>query len=98
MLHICPSEALLDMWEKVPKEFTITEEKDKPGCALCLLAIQQIYNAIENNRTEVLIRFIMFVMFIMIIFDYTIYLMQYNYYRLTLKLNWINYVIICHVI
>ncbi|EGI61549.1 PREDICTED: proactivator polypeptide-like [Acromyrmex echinatior] len=52
MLHICPSEALLDIWEKIPKEFIITEEKDKPGCALCLLAVQQIYNAIENNRTE----------------------------------------------
>ncbi|KYN05638.1 PREDICTED: prosaposin [Cyphomyrmex costatus] len=52
VLRICPSEALSDMLKKVPKEFTITTEKDKPGCPFCMLAVSQIYNAIKDNKTE----------------------------------------------
>lgn len=55
MIHICPSEALLDMLKKVPKDFTITKVQDKPGCPFCLLAVTQIYNVIKDNKTEVVI-------------------------------------------
>ncbi|KAL6260537.1 hypothetical protein P5V15_008060 [Pogonomyrmex californicus] len=52
MIHICPSEALLNMWEKIPKDFTLTKVEDKSNCPLCLLAVTQIYDVIKNNRTE----------------------------------------------
>lgn len=52
MLHICPSAELLDMWQKVPKQLIVTQEKDKPGCPFCLLAVTQIYNVIKDNKTE----------------------------------------------
>lgn len=55
MIRICPSETLLDMLKKVPKDFTITKEQDKPGCPLCLLAVTQIYNVIKDNKTEVVV-------------------------------------------
>lgn len=54
MLHVCPSEELLNMWEKIPKQFVIKSEKDKPSCPLCLLAVTQVYNVIKDNKTEVL--------------------------------------------
>jgi len=54
MIHICPSEELLNLWEKIPKHFTITSEQDKPSCPFCLLAVTQIYNVIKDNKTEVL--------------------------------------------
>jgi len=57
MLHICPSEALLNMWEKASK--FITKEEDKPSCPLCLLAVTQIYDVIKDNKTEVLVCFIL---------------------------------------
>lgn len=55
MIHICPSEAFFDKLEKIPKSFIIQEVQDKPGCPLCLLAVTQIYNAVKNNKTEVLV-------------------------------------------
>jgi len=57
MLHICPSEALLNMWEKASK--FVTKEENKPNCPLCLLAVTQIYNVIKDNKTEVLVCFIL---------------------------------------
>jgi len=56
MLHICPSEALLSMWEKASKFIT---KEDKPSCGLCLLATMQIYNVIKDIKTEVLVCFIL---------------------------------------
>ncbi|XP_012523993.1 prosaposin [Monomorium pharaonis] len=52
MIRICPSEALLKMWEKIPKQYTITTVEDKPSCPFCLLAITQVYDVIKNNKTE----------------------------------------------
>ncbi|XP_071553220.1 prosaposin isoform X1 [Temnothorax nylanderi] len=52
MIRICPSEELLNMMEKIPKQFTITSEQDKPSCPLCLLAVTQIYSVIKDNKTE----------------------------------------------
>lgn len=52
MIHICPSEALLNIWEKIPKKFIIKNEQDKPSCPLCLLAVSQIYNVIKDNKTQ----------------------------------------------
>lgn len=54
MIHLCPSEELLNILEKIPKHFTITSEQDKPGCPFCLLAVTQVYNVIKNNKTQVL--------------------------------------------
>lgn len=71
MIHICPSEALLNIWEKIPKKFIIKNEQDKPSCPLCLLAVSQIYNVIKDNKTQVLSA----VYYIMSIFDYIIYFM-----------------------
>ncbi|XP_029033068.1 prosaposin [Osmia bicornis bicornis] len=53
MLRLCPSERLMKLWESVPAKFVLEEEqKDKPSCPLCLLAVTQIYNVIKNNKTE----------------------------------------------
>ncbi|XP_011161385.1 prosaposin isoform X1 [Solenopsis invicta] len=52
MIRICPSEALLNMWQKIPKEFILTKVEDKPSCPLCLLAVTQVYDVIKNNKTE----------------------------------------------
>jgi len=57
MLHICPSEAVLNTWEKASK--FIIEEEGKLSCPLCLRAVIQIYNVMENNKTEVLVFFIL---------------------------------------
>lgn len=54
MIHVCPSEALLEVLKKVPKGFTIEKVQDKPNCPLCLFAVTQVYNVIKNNKTEVL--------------------------------------------
>lgn len=53
MLHLCPDEKLMELWQSVPTKYMLQEEKDKPTCPLCLLAMSQIYEAIKNNRTEV---------------------------------------------
>lgn len=57
MIRICPSEALLDLLEKIPEQFIVKNKRvqDKPSCPLCLLAVTQIYNVIKDNKTEVLI-------------------------------------------
>ncbi|XP_070518678.1 prosaposin [Cardiocondyla obscurior] len=52
MLRICPSEELLKLWEKIPKQFTISRELSKPSCPFCLLAVTQIYSVIRDNKTE----------------------------------------------
>lgn len=51
MMHLCPSEQLLQLWNKIPKGYMI-ETRDKPSCPLCLLAVTQIYNAVKDNKTE----------------------------------------------
>lgn len=53
MIHICPSEDLIEIWNKAPKGYII-ETHDKPSCPLCLLALTQIYNTIKDNKTEVI--------------------------------------------
>jgi saposin len=60
MIQICPSEALLNMWQKIPKEFTITKVEDKPSCPLCLLAVTQVYDVIKDNKTEVLVCYLLY--------------------------------------
>ncbi|XP_051165027.1 prosaposin isoform X2 [Leptopilina boulardi] len=53
MINVCPSQKQLEFWEKIPSEMIIkTEVNDKPSCPLCLLALEQIYNTIKNNKTE----------------------------------------------
>lgn len=52
-LHLCPSTDLMKMWELAAKKGALqVEEKDKPSCPLCLLAVTQVYNTIKNNKTE----------------------------------------------
>ncbi|XP_011875606.1 PREDICTED: proactivator polypeptide isoform X2 [Vollenhovia emeryi] len=51
-IRICPSEAILDAWEKIPKQFMLQNARDKPTCPLCLLAVTQIYNSIKDEKTE----------------------------------------------
>ena len=61
MIHICPSQDVMDLWEKIPSDMTIKTEvgvEDKPSCPLCLLAVTQIYNAIKDDKTEVIYLFI----------------------------------------
>lgn len=65
MIHVCPSNELLNMFEQIPKEMkleSVAEEhvEDKPSCPLCLLAVSQIYNAIKTNKTEVPMLLIVF--------------------------------------
>ncbi|XP_043672943.1 prosaposin [Vespula pensylvanica] len=55
MIHVCPSEELIEVWNKAPKGYII-ETHDKPSCPLCLLALTQIYDAIKDNKTEVKIK------------------------------------------
>jgi len=57
MLHICPSEAVLNTWEKASK--FIIKKGDKLSCPLCLRAVRPIYNVIKDNKTEVLVCFIL---------------------------------------
>lgn len=58
MIHVCPTQEVMDLWEKIPSEMTLkTEVEDKPSCPLCLLAVTQIYNAIKNDKTEVIYLF-----------------------------------------
>ncbi|XP_053978368.1 prosaposin [Hylaeus volcanicus] len=53
MLHFCPSQQLMNMWESVPSKYMLEEQKNKkPSCPLCLLAVSQVYNIIKNNKTE----------------------------------------------
>ncbi|XP_043511576.1 prosaposin [Frieseomelitta varia] len=52
MLHLCPNEKLMELWQSIPTKYMLEEKKDKPTCPLCLLAMSQIYEAIKNNRTE----------------------------------------------
>ncbi|XP_066593748.1 prosaposin [Prorops nasuta] len=53
MMHVCPSQEFIDMWEHLPKEMMLRVElKDKPSCPLCLLAVTQIYNIIKNDKSE----------------------------------------------
>ncbi|XP_033224393.1 prosaposin [Belonocnema kinseyi] len=53
MIHVCPTQEVMNLWEKIPSEMTLkTEVEDKPSCPLCLLAVTQIYNAIKNDKTE----------------------------------------------
>ena len=55
MIHVCPSQELMDLFKKIPSEMVVrTEVEDKPSCPLCLLAVTQIYNVIKNNKTEVM--------------------------------------------
>lgn len=51
MIHVCPSEDLIDLWNKAPKSYII-ETHEKPSCPLCLLAVTQIYDVVKNNKTE----------------------------------------------
>lgn len=55
MIHVCPSKELLQMWAQIPKGFMREEVEDKPSCPLCLLAVNQIYELIKENKTEVLV-------------------------------------------
>jgi len=58
MLHICPSsEASLNTWEKTSK--FITKEESKLSCPLCLLAISKLFNVVKDNKTQVLVCFIL---------------------------------------
>lgn len=53
MIHLCPSEQLLEAWQQIPKEHVIeTKVEDKPNCPLCLFGVTQLYNAIKDNKTE----------------------------------------------
>lgn len=53
MLHLCPSEELLAIWDAARKQDMLEEHaEEKPSCPLCLLAVTQIYDAIKNNKTE----------------------------------------------
>lgn len=52
MLHLCPTERLMKFWESVPTKYMLEEQKNKPNCPLCLLAITEIYEVIRNNKTE----------------------------------------------
>ncbi|KAG7213045.1 hypothetical protein KM043_002376 [Ampulex compressa] len=51
-IHLCPSKELMEMWESVPEHMIQVEPKSKPSCPLCLLAVQQLYDVIKNNKTE----------------------------------------------
>lgn len=54
MIHVCPSQEQMDFWEKIPSEMVLKSNvEEKPSCPLCLLALEQIYNTIKNNKTEV---------------------------------------------
>ncbi|KAI4489481.1 hypothetical protein M0802_011093 [Mischocyttarus mexicanus] len=55
MIHVCPSEELIEIWNKAPKGYII-ETGDKPSCPLCLFAVSQLYNVIKDNKTEGKIR------------------------------------------
>ena len=52
MLHLCPTERLTQVFDSVPAKYMLENEKSKPGCPLCLLAVSQIYSVIKNNKTE----------------------------------------------
>lgn len=53
MLHMCPTEELMELWRNVPEDYMLVEEvESKPSCPLCLLAVTQIYNVIKDNKTE----------------------------------------------
>ncbi|CAB0040365.1 unnamed protein product [Trichogramma brassicae] len=53
MIHLCPSQQLLDSWKQIPKEHVIEHPKeDKPNCPLCLFGVTQLYNVIKDNKTE----------------------------------------------
>ncbi|XP_012276553.1 prosaposin [Orussus abietinus] len=53
MMHVCPSQDAMDVWEQIPKDLMIkTEVEDKPSCPLCLFAVSQLYNTIKENKTE----------------------------------------------
>ncbi|XP_017889282.1 prosaposin [Ceratina calcarata] len=52
MLHLCPSDRLMELWKKVPQKYLVEEKQHKPSCPLCLLAVTQIYDVIKNNKTE----------------------------------------------
>ena len=61
MLHLCPDEKLMKMWQSIPKKYMLEEVQNKPSCPLCLLAVTQIYDVIKNNKTEVTIIIILFI-------------------------------------
>ncbi|XP_014225050.1 uncharacterized protein LOC106651173 [Trichogramma pretiosum] len=53
MIHLCPSQQLLESWKQIPKEHVIEHPKeDKPNCPLCLFGVTQLYNVIKDNKTE----------------------------------------------
>lgn len=52
MLHLCPSDKLMELWNKAPKKYLLEEKQHKPSCPLCLFAVTQIYDVIKNNKTE----------------------------------------------
>lgn len=54
MIRLCPTKRFLKLWDSIPAKYTVEEKKksDKPSCPLCLLAVKQIYNVIQNNKTE----------------------------------------------
>lgn len=52
MLHLCPDEKLMKMWQSIPKKYMLEKVQNKPSCPLCLLAVTQIYDVIKNNKTE----------------------------------------------
>ncbi|XP_015439486.1 PREDICTED: prosaposin [Dufourea novaeangliae] len=52
MLHLCPSEKFIEFWESVPAEYVLQQQKNKPSCPLCLLAVSQVYNVIKNDKTQ----------------------------------------------
>ncbi|CAK9829953.1 PSAP [Anthophora retusa] len=51
MLRLCPTAKMMELWQSIPAKYML-EEKKKPSCPLCLLAVSQIYNVIKNNKTE----------------------------------------------
>ncbi|XP_076239363.1 prosaposin isoform X2 [Calliopsis andreniformis] len=52
MLHLCPSQRLMQLWESVPTKYMLESKEEKPSCPLCLLAVTQVYDVIKNNKTE----------------------------------------------
>ena len=93
----------MDLLDFVPKEYALEAEvQDKPTCPLCLLAVQEIYDAVRNNKTEVNFKNlynwienferIEKASFVLQIFIY------YFFSSKALKLNWINCVRIYQIL
>lgn len=58
---MCPTNQQVEAWERIPSELVKKSSiKDKPNCPLCLFAVSKLYDLVKDDKTEVIVGFIIY--------------------------------------